>query len=447
MKVLVLNPPYEKGYCVARWESVSISNSHWYPIFLGYLTGILEKYKHECKLVDAQADNISFDDTIEIAREFKPDFVVMKPTTTTIESNIKLGNIMKRLFGTKIIFVGPWTSVIDWSKYNVDFVVKGEFEFVVKDIIDGKINEKIVYGGRLTQEQLDDLPWVTKIYHKHLNMKNFQIGSLKYPFYDMFVDRRKCYWGKCTFCLYPHTIFKDDSIAQRKLEDVLDEIEWVVNNTKVKDIFFQDGTPSAKRLEEISDGIIEREIKISWSTYARGDLSLTPEILKKMKKSGCHVLHVGCESASNNILKTINKGITLEMLEESIRRMVGAGINVHGDFMIGLPGETKKTIQETVNWAKRQPILLYQFSIPKPYPDTPFYTWLKQNNYLKNGRPSYPNLSFEKMEQYAKEAMKSCYFNFYYIYKTMKHPRYAWRLFRAGLHTIPWLFWRRWKKQ
>lgn len=453
MRVFLLNPPYVEGYCVARWESVSISKSHWYPIFLSYCTGLLEKHGHNCLLLDAQAESLSFNDCLKLAKKFSPDFTVVKPTLSAIKHHVKLANRIKDVTNSKIIFVGPWCSLLDKKIKNndIDYIVKGEFDFIVKEIVEGRKGKGVIKAGRITQEELDALPWVTKVYDKFLNKNNYNIASLYHPFVDMFVESRKCYWaeksGGCTFCLYPNTILEGKSKAVRDIEDVLDEIEFVSKNIKVKDIFFQDGTPSSKRLEKISDGIIRRGIDVSWGTYARADLSLKPHILKKMRKSGCHLLHVGCESFSDKILKNVNKGINTKILERSIKNINKANIDIHGDFIIGLPEETRETIKNTINWAKKQPIMFYQFSIPKPYPRTPYYEWLKKNNYLKNNKPNYPGLSFKEMEKLAKEAMKECYFNFYYIRKLLKRPAFFTRILFDGINTIPWMIWRKWKKQ
>jgi radical SAM superfamily enzyme YgiQ (UPF0313 family) len=444
MKVLLLNPPYVPGYIhSARWDSITISGSHWYPIFLAYCTGLLEKYGHSCKLVDGEADNLSDEDVLKIAENFQPDFTVIYASERALKENVDLAKRIKETNESKIIFVGPWCSIAKnemLKDRTIDHVIEGEFEFAVKDIVEGKENRRFVLAGRLTKEQIDELPWVTKVYKKHLNIRNYKISSLWYPFVDLFTGR-KCYWGKCTFCLWPFTIFKGNGYVLRNIEDVLDEIEWASKNLDVKEIFIQDDTLSGARAKQIAEGIIERGIKISWSAYARGDLSMTPEILKKMKESGCHCLHVGYESGNDEILKNVNKGITVRDLEIFTEWATKAGIDIHGDFMIGLPGETEETARKTIEWAKKLNIVTYQFAPPKPYGCTPYWRWLKKNNLIdENGNPNLPGMSYERMVELCKIAMKECYFNFSFLKRTIFKPREIIRLARSAYHLLPYMF-------
>jgi len=449
MKVLLLNPPYLTGYIhSARWDGISVSGSHWYPIFLAYTTGLLKKYEHKCKLIDSEADSLTDNEVLKIVRKFKPDFTVVYISLKGLKDNLSISERIKNETGSKIIFVGPWCSMPEVKKLCiedkkiVDHLIDGEFEFATKDIVEGKEKRKIIISNRLTSEQLNELPWVTKIYNKHLNIKNYKIGSLWYPFVDMF-SGRKCYWGKCTFCLWPSTILKEDGYVFRDINDVLDEMEWAVNNIepKIKEIFIQDDTPPAWRCKQIAEGLIERNIKISWSTYARGDLTLTPEILKLMKKAGCHCLHVGYESSSNEILKKINKGVTKEMLEKFTQWCNDAGIDVHADFMIGLPGETDETARETIKWAKKLKVVTYQFAPPRPYPCTPYYNWLVKNKLIdKNERPEYKEMNYKEMVEWCKKATKECYFNFGFLKRVIFKPHELKRLIRSAIFVISYIF-------
>jgi radical SAM superfamily enzyme YgiQ (UPF0313 family) len=433
VKILLLNPMYKKGYIhSARWDGLTISGSNWYPIFLSYCTGLLEKNGFECKLIDAEADDLTDYDLYKIAKDFKPDFTVIYVSEEGLEFNIKLTEKIKAL-KSKIIFVGPWCSIPTVQKKSrkiADYIINGEFEFAVLDIINGKRKGKLINSGRLTNEQLKKLPRVTQVYSKHLNLKNYKIGSLHHPFVDLF-SGRKCYWGKCIFCLWPHTILKEGGYVSRDIEDVLDEIEWAVNNLQIKEIFIQDDSPPFWRCKQIAEGLLKRGIKIQWSTYARGDLTLTPEILKLMRKSGCHCLHVGYESGSDKILKNINKGLTKSDLETFTKWCNEAGVDVHADFMIGLPGETEDTIKETIEWAKRLNVLTYQFSTPKVYPCTPYYDYTKSN-----GHP----MSLEDTEKWSKRAMKECYFSFNFFIRILNRPYEIFRLFRHGKYLISYLF-------
>jgi len=444
MKILLINPQFEKNYIhSARWDSITISGSHWYPIFLAYCTGLLEKNGHECKLIDAEAENKTDAGLLDEAIHFKPNFTIIYISQRGFSQNVSLAKEIKKYTGSKIIVVGPWCSMEPEKMLKekvIDHLIEGEFEFESLYIIEGKQKKRHIKSQRLTQDKLNELTWVTKVYAKHLNIKNYKVSSLWYPFIDLFTGR-KCYWGKCIFCLWPFTILKKGSYILRDIEDVLDEIEWVSKNSPVKEIFIQDDTLSGSRAEELADGIIRRGIKINWSAYARGDLSMTPKILKKMKESGCHCLHVGYESGNDDLLKRMNKGITKNALETFTKWATDAGIDIHGDFMIGLPGETEETARNTIEWAKKLNIVTYQFAPPKPYMCTPYYTWLKRNGYIdKDGNPSLPNMSYQKMVDLCKQAMRECYFNPMFIKRVIFNRHEIARIFRSAIHLMIYMF-------
>lgn len=442
MRVLLLNPQYTSGYIhSARWDGKTISGSHWYPIFMAYCTGLLEKQGHKCKLVDAEADDLCHDELFSIAKRFKPDFTVIYISEAT-KNDTELAGKIKNKTKSKIIMVGPWCSM-NYEKIlessSVDHVIDGEFEFAVKDIVRGKLKKRFIRTKRLTQKQLNDMAWVTKTYKKHLNIKKYKISSLWHPFVDMFTGRR-CYWGKCIFCLWPHTIQKGQGYIVRDIEDVLDEIAWIEKNLDVEEIFIQDDTLPGWRAKQLAEGILRRGIKIKWSAYARGDLTITPDILSLMKKSGCHCLHIGYESGSDKLLKKMNKGVTRKQLEKFTKWVNDAKIDIHADFMIGLPGETRQTIRSTIEFAKSLNVMTYQFAPPRVYPCTPFYGWAKKNNYLnKNGIMSLPNMSITEIEDWCRTALREAYFNFGFLKRVIFKPREIQRLFRSSFYMLAWL--------
>ncbi|MEM2974216.1 MAG: radical SAM protein [Candidatus Micrarchaeia archaeon] len=443
-KILLINPQYERGYIhSARWDSLTISGSHWYPIFLAYCTGLLEKNGHECMLIDAEAENKTDEHVLQIAKQFVPEFTIIYVSQRGFQQNIKLAEHIKKQTGSKIVLVGPWCSMEPEKMLKekvVDHLIDGEFEFEVLDIVQGRQKRRYIKAKRLTSEQLNKLPWVTKVYAKHLNIKKYKISSLWYPFVDLFTGRR-CYWGRCIFCLWPFTILKDGGYILRDINDVLDEIEWAAKNLPIKEIFIQDDTLSGARAKQLAEGIIKRGIKIQWSAYARGDLTMTPEILKLMKRSGCHCLHVGYESGNDELLEKMNKGVTTKTLETFTRWVNEAKIDIHGDFMIGLPGETEETARKTIEWAKKLNVVTYQFAPPKPYMCTPLYKWLKENNYLDaEGNPSLPNMSYRRMVELCRQAMKECYFNPMFIKRVALKPAEIKRLFMSAVHLLPYMF-------
>lgn len=255
---------------------------------------------------------------------------------------------------------------------------------------------------------------------------------------------RGCAWGKCTFCLWPNTIHKGAKYRARTIESVIEEIKFIKKELpQVKEIFFQDDMLPRARMKELSKAIIENELKIIWSGYAKADLDL--ETMKLAKKSGCKFLHIGYESGVQEILNNVNKGEIIPKVEEFTKNAKEAGISIHGDFIFGLPGETLETIKKTIKWAKKLNISDYQFVVPQPHPATPFYNWLKLKGYLTtDGKPNYPNLSIQDLEFWRFNAYKKIYFSFPYLsarlWEAVKNPKEGIRLMRVAKRGLPKFF-------
>ena len=312
MKILLLNPPYVPEFMrSARWAAVSISGSNWYPIYLAYCTGLLEKYGHKTKLVDGPVDRLSHEDVFRMAKDFSPDVSVLYISTVSLENDITIGEKIKELTGSYIVLVGPWCSIypdeIIKKSDKIDSLAIGEFDYTVLELAEGKTGDKIdglvwKNNGKvmhnpprtpLTPEQINDFPFVTNVYRRHLNIQNYFQAPHLHPFIDLFTGRG-CSWGKCTFCLWPHTINKGALYRVGDINKTIEELEFINEKLPfVKEVFIQDDTLPAWRARELSTAIIEAGLDATWSCYARPDASMDFETLKLMKKSGCSCLHVG----------------------------------------------------------------------------------------------------------------------------------------------------------
>lgn len=456
MKIFLLNPPYKKGFIrSARWADFSISGSNWYPIWLSYAAGLLMKNKHKVLLLDALADSLPINETIDRAKKFNPKIVVIYTSTKSLEDDLEIAKYIKNKTNAKIIFVGPWCFVAGkriLSSPIVDIITIGEFDYQLLDLANNvplnkikgiwwKKDGKIFKNSNRNPTQgsdLDSFPYVTKIYNKFLNFNNYFQAPHRYPFVDLYTGR-SCYWGKCTFCLWPYSMNLTSSYRTRNIHNVIQEIKYIIKHLPmIKEIFFQDDTLSPKRAKDLSTELINNKINITWSCYLRGEVNL--EILKLMKQAGCRLVHVGYESGNDKILRNINKGVTVKQLEEFSFNCQRAKIMVHGDFIVGLPGETIDTIKRTINWAKKLPIHSYQFTYIKPYPGTPIYDWLVKNNSIKDEEVNLPNFSNKKILYWTKRAIRDCHLNKYYLMRMIKYPSEWPRLIKGAFYVIPELF-------
>jgi len=456
LKVLLLNPPFVPEYIrSSRWAAISVSGSNWYPIYLAYSTGLLEKYGHKTKLVDGPVDKLSHEDVFKMANGFSPDISVLYISDKSLGNDIEVGEKINDLTGCSIILVGPWCSInpdeILKKSDKIDSLAIGEFDYTVLELAEGKPEEEIAglvwkNNGKvvhnppripLTPEQINEFPFVTDVYRRHLNIQNYFQAPHLHPFVDLFTGRG-CSWGKCTFCLWPHTINKGASYRTGDINRTIEELEFIKKELPfVKEVFIQDDTLPEWRAKELATAIIENNLDITWSCYTRADSKSNIETLKLMKKSGCRCLHVGYESSNPQMLKNIKKGTTPEMLEKFTEMTNKVGLVNHADFIIGLPGETEETINATVNWAKTLKVDSYQFTIPKPYPETPFHAWLEENGYLKDGWANYPDLSSEEIEKWTKWALIQTNMNPRYLMRMMAKPGEWKRLMRSARYVVP----------
>lgn len=457
MNILLLSPPFRKDYMRnARCDYFSISGVQWLPIWLSYCGALLESNGHKVSFIDAQSEGLTHEETLKKIKNV--DLAVIYSSIKSQENDIDFAEKIKEKTDCNVVFVGPFASINPRKMFvnsKVNLVVRGEFEYPVLELANDvpydkiknlyyKKDEKIKENPMrplLNREQLDKLPFVTAFYKQHVNIRNYHVPQQIYPFIDLFTGRG-CAWGRCSFCLWVHSFIPGPAYNTRSIENVIEEIEFVKKNINfVKEIFIQDDMLPKWRARELSNAIIESDLDVIWSCYLKGDMDY--ETLALMKKSGCRLVHVGYEAASNTILKNICKGITAKVMTEFTKNAKKARIKIHGDFLLGLPDETVKSIRQTIEWAKKLDVDTAQFSLINLYEGTPLYEYLKDNNYLKDDEPSYPHLSNEEMREWAKTAVREFYFSWRYAKKVIKEPQENLlpRL-KAVRAVLPYILWK-----
>jgi len=454
MKIYMLNPPFIPHFGRSmRWQDTGRAGTLYYPIWLSYATAVVEQ-KHEVRLVDAPAWSWDLKDVLEDVKRFKPDLVVVDSSFPSLKNDIKIAEEVKKETEAKTILVGPPTSQFSdgiLRNSNVDIVARYEYDFTIMDVAEAleegrdlrgikgisyKEGGKVVHNPNrefTNSEDLDKIPFVSKVYKKHLNVKNYFLNYCLYPMVQIFTGRGCPF--RCTFCSWPQT-FMGRNYRVRSIENVLDELEWIEENLReVKEVFFEDDTftINRKRVIDFCREYRERGLKISWSCNARVD-TLDLETMKEMKKANCRFLIVGFESADNAILKNIKKGFTVEQSREFARNVRKAGLFLHADFIIGLPGETKETIEKTRRFIMEIKPDQLQVSVCSPFPGTELYEWCKKNGYLITEDPdeyldehghqksiiSYPWLTAEEVTKAVDEILKDYYMNFGYTMLILK---------------------------
>ena len=441
MKVLVINEPFVKDFCrTQRWAARTRGRVLRAPDWLAYAAAVLEEAGHEVRLYDFPAKGWGKDKLKDIVVGFSPDFVVFDSTTPSIYSDIECAKIVKDNSSAKVVMVGPHVSALpketlQIANGTVDVVCVGEYDFTVRDVVGNFYyledvagiafirGEKVVETqSRELIESLDDLPFPA--WH-HLNLKDYFDGGKLYPYIDI-ISGRGCP-NKCIFCLWPQ-VMHGCKYRFRSVKNVVDEIERDIKlcpSIKHGEFFFEDDTFTVNRQRaiEVCNEILRRKLKIKFSVNARVDTA-DLEMFKVMKKAGCRELLVGFESGVQEILDRSNKNINVEQSYEFMQMAKEAKLDVHGCFVIGLPGETEQTALTTIEFAKNLGCHTIQLSGAVPFPGTDFFEisrqqgWLKTNDWSKwlgDGEQSsvveYPGISQEKINYYVDKGLKEFYFN------------------------------------
>lgn len=461
-KVLLLSPPYLKEYMRnARCDFVSLSRTQWYPIWLGYCGAFLEKYGYQVKLIDAPAYGLGHNECAQIILDYEPNLLVIYSSTKSEDNDIEFSEQLINRLNCQAVLVGPYVSIwpdkILQKTKKIKLAIKGEFEYPVLELLQGRARSEIrnLYykedGGikqnelrpLLKTEELDNMPFVTDFFNRHLNFRYYKAPSEHHPFIDLMTGRG-CAWGRCTFCLWVHSFIPGPVYNLRSIGNVIEEFRFVKKRLpEVNSIMVQDDTLTQERATELSEHLLKNDIKIAWSCYARPDMDF--KTLRLMKKAGCRNLHVGYESANAEVLKNINKGITKEVMSRFSEDVKKVGLRIHADFALGFNGETKEGILETIQWAKQLDPETAQFQLVIPYPSTPLYDWLESHHCLCENEPDYPHLSSEDIRRLGKKAYREFYLSLRYTKKAFRHPdEHIFTRIDTIRRALAAMFWKRW---
>jgi len=454
MKIYLLNPPYMPHFARdMRWQDTGRGGTLYYPVWLAYATGLLEE-EFDTRLVDAPVWNWDMGRVTEDIKEYEPNLIVVDTSFPTLTHDLSITKIIKRNYPeARTVMVGPPTSQFPdkiLTSEGVDFVARWEYDLTLKELaevldndgdlkpikgISYKYNGSIIHNPDrefTTSEELDRIPFVSKVYQKHLNIKDYRLDYSLFPEVQVFAGRGCPF--QCTFCCWTQT-FTGRKFRIRSVPNVIDELVWVERNLpEVKEVFFEDDTftINKKWVHSFCDEYKRRGLNIPWACQARADLDY--ETMKKMKEARCRVVVVGFESGSNEILRNVKKGITVEQSKQFIQDARKAGMPVHGNFVIGLPGETQETIEMTKKLIKEARSEAITVAVTTPFPGTELYEYAKSNGYLLTDDPneylddhghqksivSYPWLSSQEVTITVDKILKGYYFSPTYIPLALK---------------------------
>jgi len=434
MRTLFLQAPSFDGFdggAGARYQMRREVQSFWYPTWLAQPAALVDG----SKLIDAPPHRMKFNDVAPQA--ISRDLIVLHTSTPSFSADVKVAEALKSLKPTlKIGMIGAKVAVEPEATLKasraIDFVARNEFDFTIKEVAEGRdfahiagiswrnTDDVIVHNDeRAVLENMDLLPFVTPVYKRDLVIENYFGGYLKHP-YISFYTGRGCK-SRCTFCLWPQTI-GGHKYRTRSVGNVIEELIWAQKAfPQVKEFFFDDDTltDNLPRVEALAHEI--GKLGITWSCNAKANVPRTT--LKVLKDNGLRLLLVGYESGNQKILHNIKKGMRIDVAKRFAKDCRELGIVTHGTFILGLPGETKETIEETIRFAVEINPHTIQVSLAAPYPGTFLHKQALENGWLVDENAelltergtqvaslNYPHLSHTEIFQSVDDFYKRFYF-------------------------------------
>ncbi|HEY5290204.1 MAG TPA: hopanoid biosynthesis associated radical SAM protein HpnJ [Caulobacteraceae bacterium] len=434
MRTLFLQAPSFEGFdggAGSRYQAKREIKSFWYPTWLAQPAAMVEG----SRLIDAPPHRQTLADVAPLAKDY--DLVVLHTSTPSFASDVKTVEALKAVNpDIKAGLIGAKVAVDAEGSLRaapaIDFVARNEFDFTIKEVADDRAfadidglsyrngSGVIVHNrDREILENMDSLPFVTPVYKRDLQINNYFIGYLKHPYISIYTGRG-CK-SRCTFCLWPQTV-GGHRYRTRSVGHVIEEIAWAKKAfPEVKEFFFDDDTftDNLPRAEAIAKEL--GKLGVTWSCNAKANVPR--KSLEILKAGGLRLLLVGYESGNQQILHNIKKGMLVEVAEQFTRDCHDLGITIHGTFIVGLPGETRETMEETRRWAARINPHTIQVSLAAPYPGTFLHAQALKNGWLDAANAElvdehgvqiaplhYPHLSHAEIFESVETFYKSFYF-------------------------------------
>lgn len=432
-KTLFLSPPSFDGFdggAGARYQAKREVTSFWYPTWLAQPAALVPG----SKLVDAPPHGLSVEDVLKIAKDY--ELVIMHTSTPSLANDVKCAAAIKAQSpDTQVGFIGAHVAVLPEETLRsnpiIDFVCRHEFDYTCRELAEGKSLKQIAglsyrdRSGNLHHtpdreliHDWDAMPSVLPIYDRDLDIRKYFIGYLLHP-YISFYTGRGCP-AKCSFCLWPQTIgghqyrAKSPEVVGREMEQAK-----AIFGDRVREYMFDDDTFTIDKQRAITISKHMKRLNLTWSCNARANLDY--DTLKQLRDNGLRLLLVGFESGNQQLLDNIRKGIKLDVARQFMKHCRDLGITVHGTFIIGLPIETRETIEESIRFACEINPHTIQVSIAAPYPGTELYNQAKANGWfaddtlvassgIQTSALRYPDLNSKEIE----DAVERMYRKFYF---------------------------------
>jgi radical SAM superfamily enzyme YgiQ (UPF0313 family) len=495
--IVLVNPPTPDGALWIRTQHRvgrrTRENMVWPQVSLAQMAALLHP-DYKVKVVDANAERMSWEAFTELLDRYRPRFYLTQVTAPTLENDM-YGCFLAKARGSKTIAFGTHVTPIPRETLRaypaLDFALVGEPDLTLRDLLDHidqriesrpeeiqklvrktdpayevvrdddgrpllegvkglawrKGDEIVINLPRPFIPDLDDLPMPM---HELLPLKSYRMPMIKGPF-TFIVTSRGCPAG-CTYCI-KHVSYQF-GVRLRSPEKLVEEMQRLKelgthNIHMYADLF----TVNRDQVMELCQRMVDAKLNIRWTCNSRVDY-VDKELLEMMAKAGNWLISWGIESGNEQILKHAHKGAYPDKAERSLNWAHQAGIKNWGYFIIGLPGETEATIRQTIDFAKKLPLDIALFHVAAPYPGTPFFFEVVENKWFRPGTRweqvdmdkgtvlDYPNLSAERLLYWQKRAFREWAFRpgpmLTYLKRLVSDPSTVMSALDVGLQHLSW---------
>ena len=471
MRVLLINPPAYEGVKIVRegrcMQREGAWTASWSPLSLAFVASVLRNEGCQVKINDCTKENISFSDLGKIVREYKPDFMVINTGTPSIDSDLLSAKILKENNpDAKCAAIGIHVTVLPdeslGSQEALDFVVRGEPEYTVRDLVLNLSDPNRV-------RQIEGISYRDdgKIIHNPDRKPIDDLDRLPFPSWDL-VDRKKyimpftdrkfllvatsrgCPFN-CVFCA--DSAYYGKKLRKRSPGRIVDEMEWIKNEFGIEDFLFwaESFTLDERYAFDVADEIVKRGDKFRWVCNSRVD-NVSPGLLKKFKEAGCWMVGYGVESGSQRVLDLMDKKIEIEKIKDAVKITKEAKLDVTAHCVLGFPGETRDEVLKTVQMVTDLDVDFAQFYCVSPFPGSELYEKAKENGWIVNDDWTKFEQNFSVLDtEYLKadEIMrlrKFAYRKFYFRpkvilrmlkkYKKLSNLKYIFRMVKGFLNWV-----------
>jgi radical SAM superfamily enzyme YgiQ (UPF0313 family) len=399
MRVLIINPPWPgKGFGTRSQNRIIKHRSDkflQYPVYLAYSAAQLKKAGHEVSYIDSVIQDYDLSQTLCEAVKTAPEVIFMETTTPSIVADYENLTRLKEATNARILVGGPHATYFHREVLEecqaIDVVIRHEFDTKISSVV-SNIGDLTGIGGITYRNGSTILDNGEGEYETDLDSIPFpdretvpwswylEAWYSRRPFMNLMTSRGCPY--HCSFCLWPQSMYGHKQ-RFRSVENVISEIRLLVDRYGLKELNIDDGTftTNRKRVIEFCQRVREEKFELLWTCNGRVD-TIDDEMLSEMKRAGCKMIRLGVESGSQEVLDKIKKGLTLEQIEKGVRMVKKHGIQALGGFMFGFPYDSKKSVEETIQFAKKLSPDQVQFSISMCYPGTSLYEYAKEEELL-----------------------------------------------------------------